>query len=232
MTAEHLTRRQLIAAGGAAGLPLGLAAAGCGDDGATATSGTTAAAGATPASNASRACVLTPESTEGPYYLPDGMIRQDITEGRPGVPLQLRLTVQDASNCTPIENATVELWQCDAVGAYSGVNGDSGRFLRGGGRTGADGVATFDTIYPGWYPGRTTHIHVKVHVGGDEVHTGQLYFDESVTRAVYRRPPYAGHGAADTTNASDGIFGDGEAMLEVTQRGDGYAGELALGVQA
>ena len=64
-------------------------------------------------------------------------------------------------------------------------------FLRGGQRTNASGVATFETIYPGWYPGRAVHIHVKVHVGGNVVHTGQLFFPAASPNAVYRKAPYS-----------------------------------------
>jgi protocatechuate 3,4-dioxygenase beta subunit len=105
--------------------------------------------------------------------------------------------VVDASSCKPIRGATVEVWHCDALGRYSGFNAP-GRFLRGGQRSGATGHVTFKTIYPGWYSGRTTHIHVKVHVGGNEVHTGQLYFADATSAAVYRsRSPYRSRGQKD-----------------------------------
>ena len=151
-------------------------------------------AGAGPAGVASGlvTCVLAPESTEGPYFLDDQKVRRNITEGKPGVQLTLRLTVVDVSTCRPIRNAAVDVWHCDAAGAYSGVQGVSGEFLRGVQRADAKGVAVFRTIYPGWYPGRTVHIHVMVHIGGNVVHTGQLYFTDAVTDAVYRRPRIAG----------------------------------------
>jgi protocatechuate 3,4-dioxygenase beta subunit len=92
----------------------------------------------------------------------------------------------------------------------------------------------FDTVYPGWYQGRTPHIHVKVHVAGQEVHTGQLYFDEAVTRTVYRRAPYASHGEPTTVNSSDGIYAQGgrQSTPDLTRRADGYVGRLVLGVRA
>jgi protocatechuate 3,4-dioxygenase beta subunit len=178
--------------------------------------------------------VLAPEQTEGPYYLDGSLVRSDITEGRKGLPLELRLAVQHADSCEPIAGATVELWQCDALGVYSGVQGEGGRFLRGGQKTGRDGVATFKTIYPGWYQGRAPHIHVKVHAGGDVVHTGQLYFGESASDAVYRREPYTARGPAQTTNSGDGIYAKGgrESTLKLTRAGAGLAGRLALGVRA
>src|SRR4051794_16365712 len=145
-------------------------------------------------------CVLMPELTEGPYWVSNKLTRRDITESRLGIPLALRFVVQDASTCSPIRGADVELWHADARGVYSGVNGASTRFLRGHQKSNADGAVRFDTIYPGWYRGRTPHIHVKVHAGGD-VHTGQIFFPDSVSARVYRTKHYAAHGQADMTNA-------------------------------
>lgn len=182
------------------------------------------------------ACVLTPEQTEGPFHIDNALYRRDIRGGRPGTPLYLRLTIVRAAGCAPIRNADVELWHADADGTYSGVGSaaPSSRFLRGHQRSDAAGLVRFLTIYPGWYPGRTPHIHVKVHVGGDEVHTGQIYLPERVTDAVYRRARYAGRGPRDTTNASDGIYGDGGArsVLRVQRlsRNRGYVGRLTMGV--
>jgi protocatechuate 3,4-dioxygenase beta subunit len=194
-------------------------------------------AGAGPLAVASGAvsCVLAPELTEGPFYVPGERIRRDIIGGRPGTPLRLSLTVLDASTCRPVRNATVDVWHCDAGGVYSGaVAGNPGTsFLRGAQRTDARGVATFDTIYPGWYQGRAVHVHVKVHAGGSVVHTGQLFFPAAVTNAVYRKPPYRAHGAVpDTPNAADAIFRNGGAkgMLALRRRGTGYAAAIAMGV--
>ena len=103
-------------------------------------------------------CGLAPEQTEGPYYLDDHMVRRNITEGRPGAPLTLRLGVVDVSSCKPIKGAAVDIWHCDAGGVYSGTSGqdtEDDRFLRGIQRTDAKGIAVFRTIYPGWYQGRT-----------------------------------------------------------------------------
>jgi protocatechuate 3,4-dioxygenase beta subunit len=162
------------------------------------------------------------------------MVRRDITEDREGVPLGLDLTVQHADSCEPIPGATVEVWHCDALGAYSGVQGVEGMFLRGAQRTGADGRARFDTVYPGWYQGRTTHIHVKVHVAGSEVHTGQLYFDDATTAEIAARAPYEQRGEPDVTNTSDGIYAAGgdASTLRLTRDAGGYVGRLTLGVRA
>ena len=110
-------------------------------------------------------CVLAPEQTEGPYYVDDQKVRRDITEGKAGVPLDLLLTVVDASTCRPLRGAAVDVWHCDAAGVYSGVQGNTRSFLRGIQRTNAKGLALFETIYPGWYPGRTVHVHVRSRSG-------------------------------------------------------------------
>ena len=153
---RRFSRREALAATGALGLggALYVLLRGGGGD---ATAARTAAAvpTATPAATSGASCILTPEQTEGPYYIDNHLIRRDIREHHKGAPLELRLTVEDATTCKPLAGATVEVWHCDATGAYSGFGaqgGSSGRtFLRGGQRTGADGVATFKTIYPGWY---------------------------------------------------------------------------------
>ena len=180
-------------------------------------------------------CVLAPEQTEGPYYLDDAKVRQNITEGKPGVPLALRLTVVDASSCKPIKGAAVDIWHCDAGGVYSGtsVQGtEDDRFLRGIQRTDAKGVALFRTVYPGWYRGRTVHIHVMVHIGGNVVHTGQLYFSDAVTDAVYRRSPYNRRPNRDPRNAGDSIYRNGgkRSTLRLARSGSGYAGRITMGV--
>jgi protocatechuate 3,4-dioxygenase beta subunit len=201
----------------------------------TAGSGATAAS-ATPATaaGATGACVLAPEMTEGPYYVAGEPTRRDVTEGKPGAPLALKLTVVDTS-CAPISGATVEIWHADASGDYSafGKGASSRTFLRGQQVTGADGLVSFDTIYPGWYQGRATHIHLKVHRGGNTVHTGQLFFDEAVNDAVYALPAYAGHSGTRTRNATDGIYRSGGAssMLALVKSGAGYAGSITLMVR-
>jgi protocatechuate 3,4-dioxygenase beta subunit len=192
--------------------------------------------GAGPAGVASGAvgCVLTPEQTEGPYYIPNEKVRRTITEGRPGTPLTLRLAVVNASTCKPIKGAAVDVWHADASGVYSGFGqGAASRtFMRGIQRTNAAGVATFRTVYPGWYMGRTVHIHVKVHLGGNVVHTGQLYFPDSLTDAVYERAPYDRRPDRDTRNATDSVFRNGgrRSMLSVRRQGAVYVARITMGV--
>jgi protocatechuate 3,4-dioxygenase beta subunit len=178
-------------------------------------------------------CVLTPEQTEGPYYVEDAAVRRNVTEGRPGVPLTLRLSVVNVATCKPIKGAAVEIWHCDAGGVYSGVQGDTGMFLRGVQRTDAKGLALFKTIYPGWYQGRTVHIHTKVHLGGNVVHTGQLYFSDAVTDVAYTRSPYNQRPNRTTRNAADSIYRNGgkRSTLKLVRNGSAYIGSITMGVQ-
>jgi protocatechuate 3,4-dioxygenase beta subunit len=180
-------------------------------------------------------CILTPEQTEGPYYIAGEKLRRNITEGRPGTALLLRTSVVDASTCRPIKNAAVDIWHADAGGVYSGFgDGASNRtFMRGVQRTNAKGLAQFRTVYPGWYQGRTVHIHVKVHVGGSVMHTGQLYFPDAVTDAVYRRAPYTARGTRDVRNANDFVYrsGGSKSMLSVKKNSAGlYVATITMGV--
>lgn len=201
-------------------------------DSRSATEGEAGRAGPAGVASGEVTCVLAPEQTEGPYFLDDHRIRRNITEGKPGVPLTLRLAVVDASTCRPIRGAAVDVWHCDAAGAYSGVQGPTGTFLRGIQRTDAKGVAVFRTIYPGWYQGRTVHVHVKVLLGGNVVHTGQLYFPDAVTDAVYRRAPYRSRPNRDPRNAGDGTYRNGgkRSTLKLTKSGAAYVGSITMGV--
>src|SRR5438093_11344490 len=138
---------------------------------------------------ASVSCILTPELTEGPYYIAGEKLRRNITDGRPGAAMLLRTFVVDATTCRPVKNAAVDIWHADAGGVYSGFGaGASSRtFMRGIQRTNAHGLAQFRTVYPGGYQGRTVHIHVKVHVRGNVVHTGQPVFSDALPAALSRR---------------------------------------------
>jgi protocatechuate 3,4-dioxygenase beta subunit len=241
---EVVNRRQALTLLGAAGVAV--VAAACSDGGSNDTAGngsTSAGSGASGSSGSSTSppttsgaatatvdCVLTPEMTEGPYYLDDQVVRRDITEGRPGVPLRLELTVADAGACTPIPGAMVEIWHADAEGSYSGfgTGGSGTTFLRGGQNADTDGKVVFETIYPGWYPGRAVHIHLKVH-DGSTAHTTQLFFDQALTDDVFTRTPYQGN-SGGTTNAQDNIHAAG-TTLRMTPSGSGYVGTLGLGIE-
>ena len=196
-----------------------------------------AAAGSGPAAVASGlvTCVLAPEMTEGPYFVEGDKVRRNITEGKAGVPLSLRLTVLDVSSCKPIRNAAVDIWHCDAGGTYSGTGqqGTEGlTFLRGIQRTDRNGLAIFKTIYPGWYPGRAVHIHLKVFLGGSTVHTGQLFFPDRLTDVVYKRSPYNRRPNRDPRNNADSIYRNGGARstLKLVRNGNGYVGRITMGV--
>jgi protocatechuate 3,4-dioxygenase beta subunit len=241
-----MNRRSALALLGAAGL--GAIAAACtrkisGASSPSAAASPTGIGTTSSASGNAPACVLTQEVTEGPYYLPLHVVRRDITEGKQGVPLQLDLQVVDATSCQPVAGAAIDIWHADALGVYSGVvplgpsssaPSTSGTFLRGVQNTGAGGVATFETIYPGWYMGRTPHIHVKVLLNDQTVHTGQLLLDDSLTASVYQKnAQYDTRPTADTTNASDNIYlqaGAAQAILGTTRRGSGYVGTSTMGV--
>ena len=109
---------------------------------------------------------------------------------------------------------------------------NTGTFMRGIQKTNAKGLALFQTVYPGWYQGRTVHIHVKVHIGGNVVHTGQLYFPDTLTDAVYRSAPYSNRPARDTRNATDSVYRNGgsKSMLSLHKSGSGYVAAITMGV--
>src|SRR3954453_5329712 len=181
--------------------------------------------------------VLAPELTEGPYYVAGEAVRRGLTEGKPGTKMLLSLRVLNASTCKIVKNAAVDIWHCDALGVYSGaVAGNAGtNFLRGVQRTNALGIAAFKTIYPGFYQGRAVHVHVKVHVRGNVVHTGQLFFPAATTNAVYAKAPYSQHGTtADTPNAADAIFRNGGSygMLKLKKGPSGSPASITMGVHA
>lgn len=177
-------------------------------------------------------CSLTVEQTEGPYYFDADRVRSDIREDRDGTRLRLALRVLDASSCEPIPDAVVDVWHADAGGSYSGFDGASTRtrYLRGAQVTNREGVAELTTIYPGWYPGRTPHIHAKVHLDSATALTTQLYFDDDVSARVYERSPYSERGGPDQGNAADGIF-DASLVMTVKADGDGYVGVMTFNVR-
>ena len=195
------------------------------------------------------ACVVSPELTEGPYFVEVDLERSDIrsdpTTGvvREGLPLALRFLVSrlDGTSCLPLEAAIVDVWHCDAAGIYSGVQDRSfdtseERFLRGFQRTDAAGSASFLTIYPGWYSGRAVHIHFKIRTDPEAASglefTSQLFFDDEVSRTVFMQPPYVEKGPHDTPNADDGIFRDGGELLLLALQPtpEGFAADVPIGV--
>jgi protocatechuate 3,4-dioxygenase beta subunit len=191
------------------------------------------------------ACVLTPQSTEGPFYFDPGQLRADITEGRPGVPLKLGLQVVEAGSCRPVDKARVDVWHADALGLYSGYRGQSDArnlstvgetFMRGTQISDGAGQVAFSTVYPGWYRGRTAHIHFRVFLGERSAVTGQLYFPDALSDDVYATAAYRERsGKRETTNATDGLLRGraGREWIAATEElADGYSARMAIGIAA
>jgi protocatechuate 3,4-dioxygenase beta subunit len=233
---KELSRRDALGAIGALGAAV---VAGCSSSPTAAEMPTTATPTPSPTTVAASSCAVSPTETIGPYPNLSEFARSDITEGKAGLPVTLTITVVDAANaCAPVANAAVEIWQCDADGHYSqysqpGFNGTGQSFLRGIQTTDASGRVTFETIYPGWYAGRATHIHVEVSVGGRSVKVTQIAFPENVTAAVYASGVYAAKGQNPTSNASDMVFADGvqsELATLVGSPTSGYTAAFTVGV--
>ena len=195
-------------------------------------------------------CVARPEQTGGPYFVDERLNRSDIrsdpTGGpvRPGAPLALTLQISrlNSGYCQPLPGVQVDIWHCDALGVYSdvqdpGFNTIGQKFLRGYQVTDAQGEVRFVTVYPGWYPGRTVHIHFKIRTTPmarrSFEFTSQLYFDDVLTDRVHAVPPYATNGARTARNQHDWIFrrGGDQLMLAPTTTADGYAATFSISLQ-
>ncbi len=258
-----LDRREavkLIAVSGAAILVGCQRGTGAGSQGnAVSTSGPVGGSTTTRLAAAIPGCVVRPEMTEGPYFVDHQLNRSDIrsdpTTGATtaGAPLVLTFKVSKVSGgqCAPLAGAMVDVWHCDAQGIYSGVT-DTGvgfntvgkKFLRGYQLADANGLARFTTIYPGWYPGRTVHIHFKIRTpelasapapNANRVYdfTSQLFFDETLSDKVFTQAPYNAKGRRDTTNASDGIYRQGggqQLLLKVEPADQGYTSTFDIGL--
>jgi protocatechuate 3,4-dioxygenase beta subunit len=195
-------------------------------------------------------CIIRPEQTEGPYFVDERLHRADIRsdpatgEVKAGVPFALTVALSrvDDTECRPLAGAQVDIWHCDALGIYSDVNDPSfntiGRkFLRGYQLTNERGEARFVTIFPGWYYGRTVHVHIKVRTAvegkGMYEFTSQIYFEDAFSDRIHAGPPYAARGKRTARNQDDRIFRRGGEQLIVapTQHADGYAATFAAGLQ-
>jgi len=181
------------------------------------------------------ACVVTPTETIGPYPSRTDMFRSDIREDRAGTVLTLTVKVVDAnSGCAPVSGADVEIWQCDVAGNYSQYGSQTAAtFLRGIQKSSSAGEVTFITIYPGWYQGRATHIHVEVTLNGRSVKVTQIAFPDAISNAVHSQGVYASRGTNPTSTQSDGIFADSLASELVTPTGSptaGYSATFQVGV--
>ncbi|KAI1426549.1 aromatic compound dioxygenase [Xylaria sp. FL1777] len=194
---------------------------------------------------ANTSCLLSPEVTEGPYYVAGEYIRQNIIESEQGVPLTVDIAVFDVDTCDPVTDAYVEIWHCNSTGVYSGVPSGADyssapenvntTFLRGFQQTDADGAISFDTIYPGHYSGRTQHIHVMVHPDAvarenqtiadtTASHIGQIYFDQDLSDSVETFSPYSTNTQPITTNDEDSLLDSslatGDAIVEYVLLGE------------
>ena len=238
------SRRRILAALGALGVPAWCGLGAHSDPVRAATSGTATGT----------SCVLSPRMTEGPYFVDQRLNRSDLTSGSSragvvqGMPLALAIDLQRVmpTGCIPFGGVQVNVWHCDATGEYSdepagmGQSGTEGqKFLRGYQVSDASGRVTFKTIYPGWYPGRTIHIHLKARTfagngSGAFEFTTQLFFDDAVSDAVMAAAPYNARGRRVTRNANERIFANQASALVVLARAAdgarGYAASATLGL--
>lgn len=169
-----------------------------------------------------QSCTQNPAQTEGPYWVDEMLSRSDIRSDpgsgviQPGLPLRMGLTVSETQSgvCSPLPGAYVDVWHCNASGVYSdtAAQGTLGqRFLRGFQVTDAHGNVRFLTIYPGYYQGRTVHIHFRVRLFSGTTTTfnfvSQLYFNDTITDVIFQRvAPYSTRPARNTRNTNDGIY--------------------------
>jgi protocatechuate 3,4-dioxygenase beta subunit len=260
-----LTRREMFSVLGALGAGAVLAAC-SGDDAAPAqptAAARTAGEGVAPAATATAtssgvsaaatalpSCVVIPELTEGPYFVDEQLNRSDIRSDPGGAParegVELSLTVNVLSvaggSCSALSGAMVDIWQCDALGAYSdvvdtaqGFNTRGQKWLRGLQTTNVNGQVKFTTIYPGWYPGRATHIHFKVRKDNEEF-TSQFFFDDALSNQINDGfAPYSQKGSRGRQqNSTDGIYRQSNGMLtlNVQKTGNIYAATFDLGIQS
>lgn len=216
------------------------------------TTTTTTTSGTSAATSTNGGCVVSPTETEGPYPYAGGEItnplnRADVTAGQTGAPLALNFIVTNVNdNCNVVANARVDIWHCNKDGYYSGYANQLGvsgtlsyvgqTWLRGYQVTDASGVAKFTTIYPGWYSGRATHIHIEVYVNNVLKKITQITFSETISDAVHVSSLYAAHGKNTTRNANDSVFGDSamdlanETMALTGSIAAGYSGSFTIGL--
>jgi len=229
MKNRKIGRREALGVmGAAAGAAI---AYGCGGDSLTGSSGGTT----TTTTSTNGSCAVTPSETAGPFPSLTDLFRADIREGKAGTVLALTIKVVNANSaCGPVSGANVEIWHVDASGDYSQYGAQAGRtFLRGIQTTNANGEVVFTTIYPGWYQGRATHIHVEVTISGVSRKVTQIAFPESVNATVHRSGVYASRGTNPMSNSSDMIFADSLSSEIVTPVGDpstGFTATFQVGV--
>jgi protocatechuate 3,4-dioxygenase beta subunit len=192
-----------------------------------------------------------PERTEGPYFVDAKLNRSDIRSDpsdksiSAGMPLRLEFHVSRIAGgaCTALSGAIVDVWHCNALGAYSDVRDSQfdtrgKKFLRGFQQTSANGTAAFLTVYPGWYQGRAVHVHFKIrsaaHGTRAQEFTSQLYFDETVNDQVFKQAPYNSQRGRRVMNDADFLFrrGGKELLLAPTKSSQGYVAQFDIGLQS
>jgi len=192
----------------------------------------------------SGACVLTPDSGEGPFYFDPKFVRTDIRGGAAGAPLGLAVRVLRAGDCALLDGARVDVWHADGVGLYSGYERQPGvgggqstdargqTFLRGTQFTDATGHVRFDSIFPSWYSSRTPHVHFKIFLSDSEVIASQIFFPEEINAEVFERwEPYRRHRDRRTGfNANDTFLRDGVegVFAEVSSDSNGYDAQVTI----
>lgn len=194
-------------------------------------------------------CPLNPEQEEGPFYVDEGLLRSDVLDGQTGVPLLLSIRVMRAAKCEPVTNAAVEIWSANSLGKYSDKSQEDTvgqKYLRGVQLTDAAGLVKFRSIYPGWYAGRTCHIHLKVRTGGtasgssysgngsNHAYVGQIFFPPVMNEAL--RSVYTQDNNPFTNNADDRVYTSqhgARGMLSLDGTLDaGFAGSIVVNVDA
>ena len=119
---------------------------------------------------------------------------------------------------------------------------DKMTFLRGIQRTDSEGAVAFTTVFPGFYMGRTNHIHFKVRTGGEAStkaygsghtsHTGQIFFPETVATELMQHAPYSLHTIHRTTQSEDHVFTDQHGGLSIARLQPLQAEHFAAGMHA
>lgn len=237
MERKHFLRSGFAALGAAFVVPLAVACSKSDVADSTDANGTGTGTG-----TGSTECVVAPTETEGPFPTksPSSYVRSDITDGRAGAKMTAKITIGNVNNgCAALANAIVDIWHCDADGNYSeyggsgiqSVNYQSAHFLRGRQVTDANGLVTFTSIFPGWYTGRATHIHVHVYnASGTSLKVTQIAFNDDLCKTVNSTGSAYGYKKGTTgytNNASDNIFSDDKSGIQLAT----ITGSLAAGYE-
>lgn len=198
-------------------------------------------------SGSSGGCSVTPTETEGPFPTksPASYVRSDIRDDRSGYKLTVNITIKNSNDsCSALSSALVDIWHCDAEGNYSEYGGSgmqstnyqSVHFLRGRQTTNSAGLVTYTSIFPGWYSGRATHIHVHVYnAAGNSLKVTQIAFPEGTGTALAAVSGYKKGLSGYTYNASDNVFSDDYSLELATVTGnitDGFVLNMSFSVPA